>query len=242
MLLLAVSVKKTSTLMGNLFNKYFINDFISAYSKSLVERIDKLEITDSTEITSLINNLKNEFTISPITIGEPRPSEPKETTIQRQTDRGERYPQKVFEIYVTIPFTGTRDLFYCMPSTSTVVYLDKRTTINNNNITSTIVLDNLEGNVYFSQVNTIISTLKTNLPQVHAETKPWNDNLETFIKNSLEKRKDIVSKKFDFMEKIGLKVNPKSTEFLVPPTVIKKVIPKPVTETTKTGLINNLRC
>jgi hypothetical protein len=82
-------------------------------------------------------------------------------------------------------------------------------------------------------VNSIIGTLQTNLPRVHAETKPWNDGLENLIQQSLENRKGVVSKKFDFMEKIGLKVNPKSSEFLVPPTITKKAIPIPATETTK---------
>ena len=96
-----------------------------------------------------------------------------------------------------------------MPFSSTVVYLDKSATINKTNVTATITLAQLDESAYFSQVSSIIRTLKTNLPQVHAETKPWNDGLENLIQQSLENRKGIVSKKFDFMEKIGLKVNPK---------------------------------
>ena len=221
-------------MMRNLFNKYSLSEFISHYRKSLMERIDKLEITDSSDIPTLVDRLKKEFTIYPVTIGEPKPSEPKETTRQRQNHWGEPYQQKVFEIYVTIPFEGNKDLFYCMPSTSTVVYLDKGATINSNSVTATIVLENLDETAYFSQVNNLIGTLTINLPQVHAEIKPWNDSLEMTINQSLERRKGAVSKKFDFMEKIGLKLNPKSTEYLVPPTVIKKAIPTPVTETTST--------
>lgn len=221
-------------MMGNLFNKYYLSEFVSAYRKSLLERIDKLEITDGTNIPALVQKLKEEFTIYPITIGEPKPSEPKETTRQRRNDWGENYNQKVFEIFVSIPFEGNADLFYCMPSSSTVVYLDKSATINRTNVTATITLTQLDENAYFSQVNSIVGTLQTNLPRVHAEIKPWNDGLENLIQQSLESRKGVVSKKFDFMEKIGLKVNPKSTEFLVPPTVVKKAIPTPATETSKT--------
>src|SRR5690554_4848883 len=125
-------------MMGNLFNKYYLSDFVNAYRKSLLERIDKLEITDSTNIPDLVQKLKDEFTIYPITIGEPKPSEPKETTRQRKNDWGENFTQKVFEIFVTIPFVGNSDLFYCMPSSSTVVYLDKSATINRTNVTATI--------------------------------------------------------------------------------------------------------
>jgi len=221
-------------MMGNLFNKYYLSEFVNSFRKSLLERIDKLEITENTNIPALVERLKEEFTIYPITIGEPNPSEPKETTRQRKNDWGENYTQKVFEIFVSIPFEGNSDLFYCTPSTSTVVYLDKSATINETNVTATITLAQLDEVAYFSQVNSIIGTLQTNLPRVHAETKPWNDGLEILIQQSLESRIGVVSKKFDFMEKIGLKVNPKSTEFLVPPTVIKKTIPTPATETTKT--------
>jgi hypothetical protein len=221
-------------MMGNLFNKYYLGDFVSAYKKSLLERIDNLEITESTNIPALIEKLKEEFSIYPIVIGEPKPSKPKETTRQRKNDWGENYTQKVFEIFVSIPFEGNSDLFYCMPSTSTIVYLDKGVTINKTNVTATITLAQLDESAYFSQVNSIIGTLQTNLPQVHAETKPWNYGLENLIQQSLENRKGVVSKKFDFMEKIGLKVNPKSSEFLVPTIITKKTIPIPATETTKT--------
>ena len=221
-------------MMGNLFNKYFLNDFVNHYRKSLSEKIGKLEITDATDILALVDRLKSEFTIYPIDIKEPKPSEPKETSVQRQNMFREIYQQKVFEIFVTIPFEGNKELFFCHPSTSTVVYLDKNVSINANNVTATIVLDKLDENAYFSKVNEIIGTLKSNLPRIHTEIKPWNDGLENFIKQSLESRKGVVSQKFDFMEKIGLKVNPKSTEYLVPPTVVKKVIPTPATETSKT--------
>src|SRR6478735_1005825 len=154
-------------MMGNLFNKYYISDFIKAYRKSLMEDIDKLEINDSTDILSLVDRLKSKFTIYPIVIGEPKPSEPKEIIRQRQNNWGESFQQKAYEIYVTIPFEGNKDLFYCMPSSSTVVYLDKSATINRNDITATITLINLDENAYFSQVNNIIGSLKTNLPQVH---------------------------------------------------------------------------
>ncbi len=221
-------------MMGNLFNKYFLNNYIDAYRKSLMEKIDNLEITDSTNINSLVERLKEEFTINPIEIKDPKPSPPKETKRQRKNDWGETYQQKVFEIYVTIPFDGNKDLFDCHPSTSTVVYLDKGVSINSGYVSATIVLANLDENIYNSEVNKIIGTLKSNLPRIHAEIKPWNDGLENIIKQNLENRKGVVAQKFDFMEKIGLKVNPKSTDYLVPPTVTKKTIPTPVTETTKT--------
>jgi hypothetical protein len=211
-----------------------LSEYVNKYRKSLLDKIDKLEITESTNIPTLIGSLKDEFTIYSIDIGEPKPSEPKQINRSSRNDWGESYVQKVFEIYVTIPFNGNPDLFYCSPSTTKVVYLDKNASINKTNVTATIVLDQLDENSYFSQINKIVETLKTNLPRINAEIKPWNDGLENLIKQLLESRKGVVEKKFDFMEKIGLKVNPKSTEYLVPPTIVKKVIPTPATETSNT--------
>lgn len=220
--------------MSDLFRKYYLSDVVNNYRKSLAERIDKLEITENTNIPELIERLKDEFTIYPIVIGQPEPSQPRETTRQIHNEWGQMYNQKVVEITVTIPFEGNDNLFYCMPSQSTIVYLDKNVVIGKSSIKAIITLTQFDENAYFSEVNKIIGTVSTNLPRIHAETKPWNDGLEGLIKHSLENRKGVVSKKLDFMEKIGLKVNPKSTEYLVPTTVTKKVIPIPATETSKT--------
>ena len=221
-------------MMENLFNKYYLNNYINEYRKSLMKKIDGLEITETSDLNSLVEKLKEDFTILPIEIKDPEPAPLKESKIERRNEWGQTYEQKVFEIKVKIPFDGNRDLFYCHPSTSTVVYLDEGVSINSGYVLATIIMTNLDENAYHSEVSKIIGTLKSNLPQIHIEIKPWNDGLESFIKQTLENRKGVVAKKFDFMEKIGLRVNPKSTNYLVPPVVTKKTIPTPVTETTKT--------
>tara|TARA_B100000809_G_scaffold264413_1_gene320179 strand:+ start:2013 stop:3218 length:1206 start_codon:yes stop_codon:yes gene_type:complete len=221
-------------MMENLFNKHYLQDFINDYRKKLNEDIDSLEITDSTNTEDIISNLKSRATIHPINIREPKPSEPRETTRQRQNDWGESYSQKVYEIYVTIPFDGNKDLFYCMPYSSTVVYLDKGVNITSNHISAKIVLTELDSTKFNSEVNGIIGTLKTNLPQIHSEIKLWNDSLDSFIRQSIEKRKGVVSKKHSFMEQIGLKINPISDDYLTPNPIIKKKIPQPVSETSAT--------
>jgi hypothetical protein len=221
-------------MMGNLFNKYFLDEFINAYRKGLMQHIDELEITDATNMSSLVDRLIDEYTIHPIVIGKAQPSEPKESVKQRPNHRGGAYQQKVYEISVYIPFQGNFDLFYCQPSSSVVVYLDEGTTINKSSVQATIVLDQLDENAYFLELNKILGTLNSNLPTIEREIHPWNLGLEGLILQSLQSRKGVASKKFDFMEKIGLKVNPKSSEYLIPPTITKKTIPTPVTETSKT--------
>lgn len=220
-------------MMGNLFNKYSLNVYIDEYRKKINEDIDKLEITESSDIEKIVEKLISKATIHPIEFQEPKPSEPKEKTVPIQMYR-ETYSKKVFEIFVTIPFTGNNNLFNCHASTSTVVYIDKSVRIYNNYITVTIELDELDSQKYTVNLNKILEKLKSNLPRIHAEIKPWNDGLEALIRARLEQRKGIVAKKHDFMEQIGLKVNPSSTEFLVPNPVRKKAIPIPVSDSTST--------
>lgn len=220
--------------MSELFQKYPIIDFVNNYYEFLAQRIDKLEITENTNIPELVEKLKKEFTIHPIIIGQPEPSQPIETTRKICNEWGEIYNQKIVEITVTIPFEGNYKLFYCVPLIRTFVNLDKNVVIDKSSIKACITLTEFDETAYFSEVNKIIREMSRNLPGIHSATNSWNDRLESLIKLSLEDRKGVVSKKLDFMEKIGLKVNPKSTEYLVPNTITKKVIPIPATETCKT--------
>lgn len=224
--------------MGNLFNKYHLSEYINAYRKKLQEDIDKLEITDSTDLEALVDKLIMAATINPIELQDPIPSEPRETTRQRQDMVMGTYNEKVYEIDVTIPFEGDKDLFYCSPSTSTIVYLDKNFTINSGSVSGKVVLSSLDPNFYKSEVSKVVGILKTNLPTVHGEIEAWNIGLEACIRQSLEKRKGVVTQKHDFMEKIGLNVNPISDKYLLPNPVIKREIPKPISQSTTSSKKN----
>lgn len=219
--------------MAKLFERYFLSDFIEAFKNSLFDKIDKLEITDSTDVNDLILDLKENFTILPLKLKEPVPSTPVERTEERAGTFGRPYMSKVYHINVSIPFEGNMGLFNCRPSTCTMVWFDDSLRLNNSSISVTLVLDDLEAENYFNAINKITNDLNSNIPRINLEIEPWNLRLEDLIKQQIELRKGVVSKKFDFMEKIGLKVNSKSTEYLLPPTVTKKAIPTPVTETTK---------
>lgn len=219
--------------MGNLFNKYFLSEFIKSFRTGLSEKIDKLEITEATDLNELLFKLTNEFTIAPLDIKEANPSEPVEAQIDCQDMFGRPFKKKVFKIKVSIPFDGNKILFFCSPSTSTVVYIDQSVVINSNYVSAEVVLNDLDANQYHNAIGKIIGDLKTNIPIINSEIAPWNSGLENQIKHLLEQRKGIVSKKFDFMEKIGLKVNPKSNEFMMPTPIEKKKIPEPVSDTSK---------
>jgi hypothetical protein len=219
-------------MMGNIFNKYYLHEFIDNFRKNLVAEIDKLEITETSNILNLVETLKAKYRIEPLELKEAIPSEPKETTRKIRNHWGDIYEEKVFEINVRIPFDGNSDLFYCHPSRSTIIYLDKSVQIGRTNISMTVILDDLDPTKYQAHINRLVGDLSSNIPIVNSEIAPWNNELEVYIKNQIELRKGVVSKKFDFMEKIGLKVNQKSTDFMIPNPVAKKTIPVPISDTT----------
>jgi hypothetical protein len=221
------------TMRGNVFNKYFLSDYISNVRKVLSNEIDSLEITDSTDLYVLTENLELKYTIQPIELLDPIPSKPKETTRNIQNHWGETYEQKVFEIFVRIPFNGQRELFDCFPSTSGIVYFDKGVNINRSDITATITLDTLDATKFNSAVSKIKSELNRNIPRINSEIEPWNKGLSQLITQLIENRKGVVSEKMDFMKAIGLNVNPHSDSFVVSKPVVRKNIPKPVSETSK---------
>ncbi len=223
-------------MMENIFNKVFINNYIDEKKEKLIAEIDRLEITESTNITDLISRLTRIYRIEPLKLKDVIPTSPIETSRNRKDDWGQNYKQKIFEIKISIAFDGDSKLFYCYPSRSTSVYIDNDKNLiihSNNHIGATIILEDLETSKYNSEVDKLKSELSTNIPLLNIEIAPWNDSLENFIKVSIEKRKGLVSKKIDFMESIGLKINPKSNEFITPTSITKKTIPIPVSEISK---------
>ncbi len=220
-------------MMGNIHNKCYLHDYIKTVEKAFTEEVDKLEINDSTEINVLTEKLKAKYIIKPVVLGKPQPSAPKETKLERITPFGQTYMQKVFQINVSIPFEGRRDLFDCAPSTGYNIYLDENVKINNKFVEAVIFLEELDENKYNSSIEKIINDLSANIPTVNLEIEPWNRSLDDRIRQLIEERRRISSKKSEFMEKIGLTVNPKSNQYMIPPQIIKKIIPKPVTDSTK---------
>ncbi len=220
-------------MMGNIHNKYYLHDYIKAVEKDLNEEVDKLEIKTSTDINDLTEKLKAKFIIKPIVLKNPQPSAPKETKIERTNPFGQTFMQKVFQMKVSIPYEGRRDLFDCAPSTGFSIYLDKNVKINNGFVEALLFLDDLDEKKYNSSIEKIINDLSANIPTVNSEVEPWNRSLDDRIKQLLEGRRKITSKKSEFMEKIGLNVNPQSNQYMIPSQIAKTIIPIPVTDSSK---------
>lgn len=213
-------------------DKYFLSDYLSGQKKQLLSEIERYEVTDDTDVGQLTSKFVERFTIHPIVLRDPIPSEPSEITRDRTNEWGEKFKQKAFQITVKIPFEGSGILFHCKPSRSTVKHLGDHVRFESNHWILSVVLKELDVDKYNAEVNKFVSDLSVNLPTLHAEIAPWNNSLENMVSSAFEQRRQISSKKFDFMDKIGLKLNPKADTFTAL-SVAKKIIPTPVSDTTK---------
>jgi hypothetical protein len=64
---------------GNVFNKYFLSEYIDNFRKVLSNEIDSLEINDATDLYLLTENLEHKYKIKPLKLLDPIPSKPKES-------------------------------------------------------------------------------------------------------------------------------------------------------------------
>jgi len=221
---------------GNATQKQSLHFFLDAKKKDLETEIDSLEITGTTDINSLVENFVTKYTLHPLVLKEPVPSETKEGTRDAVNHWGEQYKKKIYKISVSVPFEGSRVLFDCSPSTCILVSPGKETKINHNSVSTVIILEELDPQKYKAALDKEVAAVSANIPAINAEITPWNNTLEHTARQLLEKRMGLVLKKLDFMEQIGLKKNADSDRFLVPPPVAKKAVPSPVKEPSPGGV------
>lgn len=190
-------------MMGNLFNKWRLGDYINQVNNNLKKEIDKLTDFSNDEIESKKQFLVKKYKIELLELLEPKPMIPNEVMISRKNAWGETVKQKFYEINVNIEFNGDKDLFYCIPSTThTVVYLDSDVSINHNCIVAKLKMEKLDESKYNIRLNKIVKDLSENIPKINIELSAFNLGLESTIENFLKQRIAINSEKNDFMKKI----------------------------------------
>lgn len=204
--------------------------FLDARLKDVEAEINRLEINITTDTRRLLESLVAKYLLQPLSLKDPVPQETKETTREMESHWGDRYKQKVFKVYVHIPFEGSRVLFDCRPSTCIITAASKDTKINHSSISTIITVDDLDPEKYKAALSKEIYAVSANIPAINTEITSWNKGLENSVRKLLETRQGLVTKKLDFMEQIGLKKNPDSDRFMVPPPVAKKTVPPPTKE------------
>ncbi|MGN6395831.1 MAG: hypothetical protein ACTHMI_09720 [Mucilaginibacter sp.] len=69
-----------------------------------------------------------------------------------------------------------------------------------------------------------------NLERTNTQTEFYNDELPGFINQLLKEKEAMFNNEASFLEKIGVKINPRSDEFMIPSPVKRKAVPLPSAE------------
>lgn len=214
-------------MMGNINNRYRIDELIKKKKAALLNKVDSLGILSEQSLNDIIDDLVSEYSIPPIEFGNPRPSEPEEVFRTVNDGYYRQIQEKQYQVVVTIAITGAMELLECTPTRSTVVYLEEPFQLSNGAVQVTLILPSLDPGIYRQRLEVFLSKLQTNLPIVHEETAPWNSGVESLIRTRLAANRKEHDRKCTFMKEIGFDINPKSDEYLIPVQVHKKTIPKP---------------
>jgi hypothetical protein len=214
-----------------LHDRIHISEFISQLRKELIEEIKSLEGKKSIDIESEKEKLLKRYTLGPLKVTEPIPSESKREKIMRNNLWGQPFEAEVQIMQVQLPFEGNGELFYCMPTTCSLVY-PKIDSINIQlkKITFTIELPDLTQINYINAVNSIVSDIKINLPNVNNDISSWDNGLKNLIDSELSKFQGFLSKKNSFLESIGLKVSANADQYITPSPITRKPLPIPKLE------------
>lgn len=214
---------------GTIYNKRYLPELIQERRNNLVTRIEGVQNPERLDLTKWKEDLIKDFRLGPLVLGKPEPSEPVETYRSFTNDWGGTSQQKMFEIKVRLPFEGDWQLFECYGSQSAIVY-PKLGGIGPGRITFTVSIPAMEAALYQNEVGKVIGDISSNIPTINREIASWDDGLPQLVADLINRRFSHLEQKRSFMEQIGLKVNPASNTYMVPPPVAKKAIPKPAAE------------
>ncbi|MEJ7738998.1 MAG: hypothetical protein WKF97_16355 [Chitinophagaceae bacterium] len=220
--------------MSDIFVKFQLSDFIFKKRNQLVTEIDKLEVFDTVSHTQILEDFVRRYTLEPLKLNKPVPEGGHKETNRHIKDpsSGIDIKQKVFEVNVRLTFEGEGQLFYCRPP---LWYKTEPTSFIfdpfNKYIIITIQLADLSEQMFQHEVDKAVNEWELNIPGINAGVRPWNSELRGLIDALLIERKLFVGEKHRFLQNIGLKINPASDQFMIPPPIAKKFVPKPVSDT-----------
>ena len=185
-------------------------------------------------------SIKQRYFIKPLSIGSAIPSKPVEKIqINHYDSRSVR--RDVIEIKVTIPYEGEKKLFDCKPTNYIDVNLSAfRFEIYSGLINIYIVLEQWDIDKYNQTLDKFTSGITANFERINTQISFFNDELDDLILSNLKKKKGELSQQVNFMEKIGLKINIKSDQFMVPSPVKLRTIPLPEADKIKQPSVRNI--
>jgi len=222
-----------------LHERTYLSEFISSIRNALIEEIKSLDGKRNIDFESEKERILEKYTLGPLKVADPIPSEPRREKKMMRNDWGQQYEADIQTMQIQLPFEGNGELFYCRPSTCSMVY-PKIDSINlqSKEIIFTIELSELTEENYKKAVNGVVRDIKENLSNVNNDISSWDSGLINLIYYEFNKFEGFLLQKNSFFESIGLKVSSKADQYITPSPITRKSIPNPKLE--ETGSIKKI--
>jgi hypothetical protein len=168
-----------------LHERTYLSEFISSIGNGLIEEIRSLDGKKSIDLESEKERLLEKYTLGPLKVLDPIPSEPRREKKMMYNDWGQKYEADIQMMQIQLPFEGNGELFYCKPSTCSIIY-PKIDSINiqSKRIIFTIELSELTEENYRKAVDGVVRDIKENLPNVNNDITSWDSGLKNLINES----------------------------------------------------------
>lgn len=207
-----------------------LQDHFRNQKANLRKEIDTLNMPPI-DRAAFCNSLFQQYSLKPIKIGIAEAAAATNKKIAKKL-LGDRWIEEVQEIKVTIHYEGDKILLNCKPVGYSRVFPSHKHVLYSNVIVVYIVLNEPDAAMYKKELNAFETEISKNLERTNAQTEIYNDELSGFINNLLKAKEEKFNKQTSFLEKIGLNINPRSDEFMIPSPIERKAVPQPSAERT----------
>ena len=215
--------------MPDLINpQVVLQDHFKTLKASLRKELEALTKSPA-DRAAFIAALYEKYKLKTITIGTVEAAGAAKKKVSRRLLE-DKWVEEVQEIKVTIKYEGDKTLFNCKPVPYSRVFTKHKHVLYSNVIVVYIQLAEQDATVYEKELSAFMTEITKNLERINTQTEFYNEELPGFIDQILKAKEEVFNKDSSFFEKIGLKINPRSDEFMVPSPVKRKAVPLPSAE------------
>lgn len=136
------------------------------------------------------------------------------------------YTVEVYNIKISYPYSGTKELFYIKPSTWTMTHY--RICLSEPSVVSFIVkLTQKDAEQFKREKESAYSSAFANVDNINNFVSSWNNGLKDFIQNEFNRIKTKYKDENSFFAAINVKTNQEASKVFSVPTIKKIETPKP---------------
>lgn len=205
-----------------------LQDHCKSLKLAIRGRIDTLNVPPENR-QSFIDKLKLSYQIRLVQLQQPSASASTMKNVPRRLFEN-KWIEKVFEIKVTIPYRGDKELFNCKPVPYDRVFIQHKHVLYADIIVVYLEIAEETVQQYERELTAFITEISKNLERINNQAELFNDELYDFIDGLLKNKETELNKQITFRKEIGLNVNQKSADFLTPSPVRRKAVPIPSAE------------